>query len=1680
MIQNFIAAAKSPATTARMSSEKTIVTTTSSAAASTAALPRMPLSDSKIKKKARSDSAPILRLSAVVPISSGAAVATNGPDHGTSSTRVGRSRSPKGNGAVYREIHSPRGRLSANAVALPVQDDTMEKSLTMGLSALLSGIMEAPSVNVGIAEGRAQVQQEAEAYRDQLHLRYRSEFEQLAEHSQQRAVNQEVSAESYVQQLTQQFQARSVTLETEADAHFISLQQQLSEQVLAATSFKEAESVVHTEAVRMQTELATFAEQQLHQSHFNFLSENAMIKQNYDIAIGEHRDEISYLVEQVQDLQRGIVAEQNVVAEQFSTVEFAVSQREAGEYHLYEQYLDLHNDLKNLQTKESAQKVPEQVDADIRYDLLKEEYMVIQNTIEHESSQMHSDRERMEAWAAHLLEDTTAQCEMGLEWEQRCHDIADMEATCYSHEIRAEQVAENAEAAALYSDSLYDHLGGRFEIVVQELNDENMEAQIAAKASTNVRQVTILPTTERKTLPQVGQPTALITPTAPVSYVVPEPMKIPSTTLRLPGLTHGPGMSLFPVTPKLVSPPVKAVPERVLRDNNLMAPDVSEPAYVEVGANDVSGSDDPFVSALSHAAKTKTKKKQHSPRSSGSSSSDDRTNRRRAHVKPLELVDPPAAGSLRSWMGDFYVRLCASSKRSQKRTIAWAKQIMVAKDPEALAQTTGRWEDLDSVLSLAVLQIARGPVRRDILKFQELNLHKGEPLGGRQALFIMLKRYNIDSGTQMQLDLSKINTLKYDGDLEIFLDKLDYVLLDVNTSIPEEFLYAVIEPELRKCNELAPNFVALDATRDGDPLRTSHSLYEIARDCLDRKMRMDRRKALIENPDDKKALVIKREDKGGKGKGRGGKSNTPCAQFLAGNCRYGDKCIFQHSASPSKAPPTSPAPVATPETRKTPCRSYVQSGGKCKFGAECIFKHDKNTLKGDGKGKPGGGKGKAKREPGSAKHKDGTPVICEAFKTGSCTYGDKCVFQHDAPSADKPQPFVLISLAAKRSTGLTERYTIDTGTGRDIAGEELEGEAVDDEYGAIPSIATGGGVVDAVGIKRVWIPQLGEYSDHLVLKDSPPALTVGRRCAKYGYEFHWKPYADKPCFRLPDGSDIAVDVDEDDVPLLASIADSPVVPSTSRLIRALPATAPPMFSTEKADMFDDGGDDPCEVFGNISDIAEETPTRNVDEPCAHDLEIDADVAPPFKLETFLDTKVDDNKELDKAQFQQQELDHLLTHLGKCGGCEACRFAKTYKSPSRRRENSGVTCTAPDMITKPFGAMLHADHMVMKHGSTASLSSKNALIFFDEATGFAGAFPGHSRDTDSEISAFHSFEGADQLVRRLRTDNAGELVAAGVRLRSLRPLAHYLSIPNRPQSNSVAERFMRVVVEGARSLLFQSGLTQAWWPFAVMYFVTCRNAWIILASGFTPWYLRHGSDPGFEKYPFGALVLTRCVKKVGGTSLEKFDGRLQPFLLLNVDLNPGCSWSKTYTVVSLEKLISRHRSGYVPVRRVCDLVFPENITFPLRQRLALNGAMLDSACPAPSLSTTEQGGFAPKQDVGDEEQDITEDNFDGIQNENSERLVSDLAELAMALEPDFHPADEALAPEAGADREVQEIDDGAHQLLALQVSEDTELRAEGREPPTGWRLDVFPCGMTCSTPPYSLRPPHVRSTEWTDE
>ena len=141
-------------------------------------------------------------------------------------------------------------------------------------------------------------------------------------------------------------------------------------------------------------------------------------------------------------------------------------------------------------------------------------------------------------------------------------------------------------------------------------------------------------------------------------------------------------------------------------------------------------------------------------------------------------------------------------------------------------------------------------------------------------------------------------------------------------------------------------------------------------------------------------------------------------------------------------------------------------------------------------------------------------------------------------------------------------------------------------------------------------------------------------------------------------------------------------------------------------------------------------------------------------------------------------------------------------------------TGPDAEKKPFGALVHMDWIEVKRHTPASRSAKRALIITDDITRFMGGFPSNWKNAEVVIEAVHRFDEIPPEIRRWWTDRAAELLKASRIIRAQRPLAHFVSIPWRHAPR--AERSNRTVTEGARSVLIQSGLSEAWWPLAMMH------------------------------------------------------------------------------------------------------------------------------------------------------------------------------------------------------------------------------------------------------------------------
>ena len=99
-----------------------------------------------------------------------------------------------------------------------------------------------------------------------------------------------------------------------------------------------------------------------------------------------------------------------------------------------------------------------------------------------------------------------------------------------------------------------------------------------------------------------------------------------------------------------------------------------------------------------------------------------------------------------------------------------------------------------------------------------------------------------------------------------------------------------------------------------------------------------------------------------------------------------------------------------------------------------------------------------------------------------------------------------------------------------------------------------------------------------------------------------------------------------------------------------------------------------------------------------------------------------------------------------------------------------------------------------HGDTTSLTVR------DRATGWLEGFPAATKSQESAVIALQQFLG-NQTMKRFYGDCAAELYAACMQI-GIRPDQ---ASPDRHETNGVVERANRSLLEGTRTVIFESGL-----------------------------------------------------------------------------------------------------------------------------------------------------------------------------------------------------------------------------------------------------------------------------------
>ena len=1035
--------------------------------------------------------------------------------------------------------------------------------------------------------------------------------------------------------------------------------------------------------------------------------------------------------------------------------------------------------------------------------------------------------------------------------------------------------------------------------------------------------------------------------------------------------------------------------------------------------------------------------------------------RRRTQAKSFTLEPCGDATQLRQWISKLQAKAMSSSNRNKRRTQKYVRRIIHSTSIAALETVSKKWDSFDTEVSTAVFGCASSSLRHELILYRERCEREQRPCTGQAQLFLFLQRWDIERGQALQIDMQTLMGHKFNGSLEAYLNGLDEKLMNFIKEPDPDLLLSLVEPELRKAKaDLAPEFVTYDRSNFASSEHSLKFLVDSARGAIARNRKLQAFQQL--QPKSTKSPSMPAQGKGKDDKGKGGsKGKDDKGKGKSDKKGNGKKEKNNNTGAP---PPPKPGEARKYNGKFLPCIRYALQG-RCSFDNKCNMPHVK-----DGDHVPTDMYPQGLDMTTVCKINE---IPCSFHAQGKCGKGDQCLMSHTAKPMPKMQPKpkgkakAKCMIMAKPGSKSTGDWILDTGTSDDVCGD-------DGKVGTrVPShnpkeFVTGGGIVEANDDIEVFLNELNEQVNAKALdKAAPKALTVGRRCAELGYEFHWKPYAQVPICRLPNRKRLDVHC-ENYVPYISTMQSKVENGYVMPMVEATPEDASLEYSIEE-----DNAEDDWARFREIDNNEDECWPAITEE--SEYLQADPEMIDALDAAI----RAEDNEEIDESKVKyisipaEEESEQILptrkgNHLSvhhltlhspaDPHHCSACRLGKATKTYARKRQLQGVTFDG-GWDEPQFGVMLHLDHWKLKHGSLAAQAAPAALKLLDERSRFRGTIPTHDTDHATIIEQVRGFETVENPSRRWWTDSAPEFKKAARELRKSRPLDHFFTPPHRATANGVIERSNRTTVEGTNACIQNAGFDAKWWICAAPFWDMMHNAHSVQSDGHTAWWKRFNEHAPFQCYPWGSLVFVLPPKALEKDK-RKFESKLRPHLLVTIGIGPGWSWNKTWGVIPLHRFFSEKRTSRACIRYSMDVVFPDQPSFPLKLKLNAAGAIGDTSLPAPM--TTDPGQPFAVCDADDDESDI--EALDGHLSENAPNLISTYFE-SVALDPEI--------PQENTDEaDVANTSDAPPQPMP-----ESETAVHGTRPPTAWRIDVFPSGRQVSVPPWSTRPPRVTPEDW---
>ena len=218
--------------------------------------------------------------------------------------------------------------------------------------------------------------------------------------------------------------------------------------------------------------------------------------------------------------------------------------------------------------------------------------------------------------------------------------------------------------------------------------------------------------------------------------------------------------------------------------------------------------------------------------------------------------------------------------------------------------------------------------------------------------------------------------------------------------------------------------------------------------------------------------------------------------------------------------------------------------------------------------------------------------------------------------------------------------------------------------------------------------------------------------------------------------------------------------------------------------------------------------------------------------------------------------------------------------------------------KDFGDLVTSDSVfAIKRNSTspAKHGDTTSLVTRDKATGWVAAYPSKRKSTEDIMEAVNNFKGS-QPIKRWHPDGAPKLHAVCRKL----GIRHDTSDPHRSETNGLIERTNRTIIEGARCLLYQSGMPYKYWTTAIKCFADNYNfTHFDSKKGTNAHVERHGKKFGGITLPYGSKIryLPHAEREV--EQREKLDPALRDGIFVGYRSHSGGKWAGQYEVIDFE-------------------------------------------------------------------------------------------------------------------------------------------------------------------------------------